>query len=133
MKYLILGVLFLLPYSSQAYNQETATYVAERAIEQGVNPALIVAVGICESDLRHKGVWGDNFKAYGIFQFWEKTFNWMSKQSSGSVLDWKSFEDQVDVAIWAFKNGYRSHWTCAKMYKNVTVLTEPAHKHLAMK
>lgn len=121
MKFLIL-LAFLLPLPSFAYNFEMAEYIANRAKDAGLNPAIMVSVAICESgkSLNDKAV-GDNGNARGVWQFWKKTFNWMSQSASTTPLNYLDFEHQTEVAIWAFKNGFSNHWTCARQFKHLSL------------
>lgn len=70
----------------------------------------------CESGNRHDEVWGDNNKAYGLFQFWEGTFNDFVKEANmeDMKMDWKSPEHQFRVWKWAYYNGKLNHWSCYK-------------------
>jgi len=84
---------------------------AERKWE--VQDFLLVSVAQCESGLRHYGVWGDNYRSYGIFQFWESTFYKYADEG----MDWKDLDDQIDTAAKMFSLGIRSCWTCySKLY-----------------
>lgn len=112
MRYLI-GVLFgLLPTSVfGAYDLDVAYKIAEKAKEYGNSPSVSVAVLICESNLRHEGVYGDKGNAYGIAQFWASTFRTF-KMLAGMDLDYKDMDDQIELFSWAMANGKQNHWTC---------------------
>lgn len=69
-------------------------------------------VMLCESTGKIDAI-GDNGKAYGLFQFWENTFNLFSKEM-GESLEYKNPEDQVKLASWAFSKGKQPHWSCWK-------------------
>lgn len=64
----------------------------------------------CESSGKIDAV-GDNGRAYGLFQFWENTFNLFAKDL-GEKLEWKNPEHQIKLASWAFSKGKQTHWTC---------------------
>ena len=69
-------------------------------------------VMMCESNGKIDAV-GDKDKAYGLFQFWENTFNLFAKDL-GEKLEWKNPEHQIKLASWAFSKGKQTHWTCWK-------------------
>ena len=72
----------------------------------------------CESGGRHEGVWGDNGKAYGIAQFWERTFYWFAEMAELENPDWYNREQQLYLLGWGLENGYANHWTC---YRTLTI------------
>ena len=76
-----------------------------------LTPSLKKVVA-CESSFR-EDVYGDGGLAYGPFQFHKRTFEWMAKSSGLTMADYYDPLDQTKIALWAFKNGYASHWTCA--------------------
>lgn len=69
----------------------------------------------CESGNRIE-VWGDNNNAFGLFQFWEGTFNEFVKEANmeDMKMDWKNPEHQFRVWKWAYYNGKLNRWTCYK-------------------
>lgn len=69
-------------------------------------------VMLCESSGKIDAV-GDNGKAFGLFQFWENTFNLFAKDL-GEKLEWKNPEHQIKLASYAFSVGKQTHWTCWK-------------------
>lgn len=74
--------------------------------------ALIADIVACESSGRHKGLWGDGGKSYGIAQFQKNTFYYLAKKAGVSGLKWKSREDQLWLLRWSIDNGYGDNWTC---------------------
>lgn len=113
-------------YTKQLTIQEQ---IEQRAIKYGVDAQLLLAVANCESNFKHKNIYGDGGLAYGTFQFHEKTFNMFSKeyniQRSKLGLkevdfQYKEFDSQLELFAWAFKNSYSSHWTCTKIVKQKT-------------
>lgn len=64
----------------------------------------------CESnwDFKAKNEKGQSF---GVMQFQKRTFNWFNKLKDDN-LDFNSPYDQIELAVWAFNNGYESHWDC---------------------
>jgi hypothetical protein len=72
---------------------------------------------MCESE--GKMVWGDldlEYKAFGVAQFQERTFNWLSKLS-GKKLDYDNQEHQKELLRWALENNYGYLWTCYNKVK----------------
>lgn len=89
-------------------------------------------VGFCESSNRHEGVWGDNGKAYGKYQFWEKTFDSLAKKAGRPELQWQSERDQEWLFTWAIQNGYGRLWTCYNTikYKRTTAKMKVNNRYL---
>jgi hypothetical protein len=77
----------------------------------------VIKILSCESGFKHDGVWGDDFRSYGIAQFQEKTFNELKKLAEKPNYKWKSQKDQMELLKWAIKNGYAKKWTCATVNK----------------
>ena len=105
-----LGTLFI----------EGGSAVKGVAIPSWFNPqtyAVMEAIIQCESSGEHEGKWGDiekKYPAYGIAQFQERTFYWLSEKA-GTKGNWKNKYDQIDLLEWAIDNGYSYLWTCAKI------------------
>ena len=66
----------------------------------------------CESNIRHKGIWGDGGKSYGIAQFQLATFKDLREKAGRPELRWKNRDDQIWLLDWALRNGYGRYWTC---------------------
>jgi hypothetical protein len=66
----------------------------------------------CESGFRHDGIWGDGGRSYGIAQFKQRTFKWLSGLAGRPDLRWANKHDQLYLLDWAIENGYARHWTC---------------------
>jgi hypothetical protein len=66
----------------------------------------------CESGFRHDGIWGDGGRSYGIAQFKQRTFRWLSGLAGRNNLRWANKHDQIWLLDWAVENGYAKHWTC---------------------
>jgi len=64
----------------------------------------------CESSLR-PNVFGDNGRAYGVYQFHKPTFYEFSAKF-GEELDYYNSEHNIKLAIWALANDREYHWTC---------------------
>lgn len=72
---------------------------------------------ICESNNKHDGVWGDNGKAYGRFQFWKIGFYDLVEKTGNQdlLLNWQNSTDQYFIYKEAYKIGEVSQkWTCYK-------------------
>jgi len=127
MKKLTIALLLLVPFASSAYSLDMASYVGERAREAGLNPALVVAIGICESQLvpsayNHKGE-----HSRGIFQ--------INGDAWPNVSPIQAFNFEFNVA-WAIRHmqaGRFSMWSrCWKPYRNVSMFLSPLdYPHIA--
>ena len=67
---------------------------------------------LCESNVKHHGVWGDGGKSYGIAQFQYVTFNELRKEAGRPDLHWKDRDDQLWLLDWALRHGYGKYWSC---------------------
>lgn len=68
----------------------------------GANPVIVDKVIQCESGYNNSAI-GDGKNAQGIGQFWEETFNRMSKKL-GEKLDYNSSHDQIKLLSFAMAN-----------------------------
>ena len=101
------------------------------ATQYGVDPQKSLAVAKCESGLNPEAV-GDHGKAYGLYQFWEGTFNKFASEL-GEKMDYHNPDDQIKLANWAFSKGYGLiHWTCwdGKVVKKPDLTPEEAQARL---
>jgi hypothetical protein len=71
-----------------------------------------LAILLCESGVKHEGVWGDGGRSYGICQFQYRTFDWMRRSAGRPELRWKNRNDQLWLLDWALRNGHGKYWTC---------------------
>ena len=81
----------------------------------GVSAKTIERVARCESGLNPyaKGDYRNGEPmAYGVMQFWRKTFEAFREESDVNDLEYKNWMHQIDLAYWAFGNGKKSHWVC---------------------
>lgn len=69
---------------------------------------------LCESNVRHTGVWGDGGKSYGICQFQYATFKDLREEAGRPELRWKNRDDQLWLLDWALRHGYGGRWACYK-------------------
>lgn len=88
--------------------------VIHTSLAYGVDPIPALEVLKCESGLRHSGVYGDQGAAYGVAQFHRPTFEMFKREIGASYLDYKDLDSQIELFVWALKNGKASHWTCAR-------------------
>ncbi|MBI5421324.1 MAG: transglycosylase family protein [Parcubacteria group bacterium] len=69
----------------------------------------------CESGGKNVKIIDSNgYYSYGILQFQKATWDGWSRES-GIVGDPMVPEDAIQMARWAIKNGFISHWTCARI------------------
>ena len=99
------------------YKIHSSTHILN--YEQEMNKIKVIANKViqCESEGRHN-LWGDlNYPhhAYGILQFQQRTFIWLTKLSGKRALKWKNKENQVELFEWAIKNNYGYLWTCYRI------------------
>lgn len=74
----------------------------------------LAKVAFCESSFRHEGVYGDKGRAYGVFQFWKSTFDYFASKAQAEEMNYYSMDDQIQLAVYAYKTKQMSHWTCYK-------------------
>ena len=119
-------------YNLNSYINSSDSGSAEGGVEDTVpyedpaNPVLAVGtidinlmlnwVINCESSGRHEGVWG-NQGEYGILQFKEKTFYWLSEKYD-FIGDWKNQDDQI-ILFMLTSDKDKEHWTCWRKYQNL--------------
>lgn len=77
----------------------------------GVKKEVAIQVARCESEFKLTAV-GDGGKAYGVFQFHKPTFTEFAKKFGDETLEYKNFEHQTELAVWAISQGKGYHWTC---------------------
>jgi len=65
------------------------------------------ALAFYESSFRE--VYGDNGRAWGIFQYHKKTFDWLSRKYKVK-LNYKSTLDQIKLTILAYKDNRMDLW-----------------------
>jgi hypothetical protein len=71
-------------------------------------------VGYHESRNNHNVKNGDNGLAKGLYQFHDKTFDWMKGLAGMTNLNIAREKDQEILFEWAIENGYGRHWSCIK-------------------
>ena len=104
--------------------QQIHNYILTMSDIYGANRIEMIGTSNCESDWIKRPEYaitaiGDKGKAYGLWQFWEKTFDRWSKESKMPQLKYKNWQDQTRLAAWAFSKGerYKDDWVCyTKMF-----------------
>jgi len=102
---------------------EAEYYIINPHIEK-----ILTVVAKCESEAIHER-WGDcdksgienekHCKAYGILQFHQETFDWMTKLFHMTDLNRMNKEHQIKVGRRAFQSKKLSkHWTCWRKHYN---------------
>lgn len=81
------------------------------AKEYNIPARWLTNLATCESSYGTRLV-GDGGNARGVYQYWNRTWEWFEKLS-GMDLDRESYFDQSRLSAWALANGYGSHWTCS--------------------
>lgn len=71
-----------------------------------------LSILLCESGIKHEGVWGDGGESYGIAQWQYATFKDLRELAGRPWLKWKNRDDQIWLLDWALRNGYGKYWTC---------------------
>ena len=83
----------------------------------GVSAKMIENVVRCESNFNPRAI-GDKGKAYGVLQFWRKTFDLFKDEANMEQLKYEAWKNQIDLGYWAFGHDKREHWVCyTKLYK----------------
>ena len=90
-------------------------YIISMAQKYGADSELLLKIASCESRFNPsaQGDWRSEtkeFMANGLFQFWIGTFNTFKKESGLLHLKYDSWEDQAELAAWAFANKKQMHW-----------------------
>lgn len=98
---------YIVPITNPSFPIKTLSL----SITMGIDTE-VARVIMCESGGQHEGVWGDHGKAYGIAQFWEKTFYWLADLAQLKDPDWYNREQQIYLLEWGIENGYGYLWTC---------------------
>src|SRR3990167_4442144 len=94
--------------------RETIVKLIRSTYESEADPEELIKTAHCESRIRHDGIYGDQGKAFGLFQYWQGTFEAFKKDADMPHLEYKNLESQITLTSWAFSQGwkYKRHWTC---------------------
>jgi hypothetical protein len=101
-------------------------YIKQYSSEFNIPEAWLNNLASCESTFRPT-VYGDGGNAYGLFQYWQPTWNEFARKY-GKPLNRSSPKDQVELTAWALKNGYGKRWSCD--YKTGLVRTDLIYSNL---
>lgn len=105
-------VIIIKPASPEVKSPKVAIALAVE--KYGVSEKTLTALAMCESSMRHDGVYGDSTLAYGLFQFHRPTFDMFKVKAGHPEFQYENMADQAELTAWALKNGYAAHWTCMK-------------------
>lgn len=102
------------------YQIHSSTHILN--YEQEMEKIKVIANKVmgCESPDGEHDHWGDlnyKYKAYGILQFQQRTFIWLSNLSGKKNMKWKNKNHQIQLFEWAVKNNYGYLWTCYRWYE----------------
>jgi hypothetical protein len=87
-------ILLAIRYVSQLYGVEDDELIRTIACESGFNNEAIGKAG-----------------EIGLAQFMPSTWELWNKKR-GTTLEIHRIQNQIDMAAWAFGQGYQRHWTC---------------------
>ena len=107
---LVMSFLFIVAFPSGSIGK----WDDHHAIFESVLASQKKQIAVCESGERHYGVWGDNHRAYGKYQFHKATFDRLKIKYSYPQLRWESLKDQEWLFDKAIRNGDAGEWTCAR-------------------
>ena len=117
---MVFYIIFLFPYqianSSFVLDEEKYAKEIEKYNKQK-QEVVVKKIIQCESEGKHD-VWGDKnyiYPAYGILQFQQRTFYWLSSISGKKNLKWKNKDHQIELLKWALQNGQGELWTCYRI------------------
>lgn len=86
------------------------SYVAKKYL---IDDRPLIKTLECESGFNNEAI--GKAGEIGIAQFMPGTWEMWNKER-GLTLEIHRVQNQLDMAAWAFKQGYQKHWTCWKMY-----------------
>ena len=95
---------------AKAQSAEVASAIHAAAVRHGVSEAYLFKVSWCESRWSPSATSRGGHR--GLFQFSDDTWRWMSWQAGLTGASPYDAWAAADVAAWAFRNGYASHWSC---------------------
>lgn len=93
-----------------------ASIITVAANRYGIDPTRALRIAQCESGLNPRA---SNLNYYagggnptGLFQYLPETWNRIGSRSPYGVGNIYSAEDQANVTMWAWANGYAGEWEC---------------------
>lgn len=88
----------------------------------GVSSKTMTKVMVCESEAKDDAV-GDKGKAYGPFQWWQESWDDVSKQYAREFghreFDRTDPRDQAELTAYAFSKKQQRRWTCYRKLVSV--------------
>ena len=94
-----------------AQSPEVRAAIHQAATRHGVSERWLRDVAWCES--RYLSWATGRAGEQGLMQFLPGTWRWMSARAGWAGASPYDPYAAADVAAWAFRNGYASHWSCA--------------------
>lgn len=90
--------------------------ITKAALKHGIDPARAVRIANCESTLnpqaQNTGYYAGGGHPTGLFQYLPETWNRIGSRSPYGVGNIYSAQDQANVTMWAWANGYAGEWEC---------------------
>ena len=102
-----------------ASSNDLKDYLAQLVTKYGLdggNYKQIYNVIVCESNFKID-TYSKNKISFGIAQFTSDTWSDFNKERKTDLNYYNPF-DQLDMMVWAFKNGYNERWDCFRMLYN---------------
>lgn len=95
---------------------EIQNYISQKAIEYGLDPQRMLRIAKCESGFNpgaiNKNYYAGGGNPSGLYQYLPETWSRIGGRSglqADNVFDW---QQNVNVTMWAFANGYAGEWAC---------------------
>lgn len=97
-------------------SSSVASIITDAANRHGIDPARALRIATCESGLnvlaRNTGYYAGGGNPTGLFQYLPETWQRIGSRSPYGVGDIYSAQDQANVTMWAWANGYAGEWEC---------------------
>lgn len=98
-------------------SSDVVSIITKAAVKHGIDPARALRIANCESTLnpraQNTGYYAGGGHPTGLFQYLPETWNRIGSRSPYGVGDIYSAQDQANVTMWAWANGYASEWECS--------------------
>ena len=102
---------------------QIAYYIDAIATKWGLDSTKMGEVADCESGwqddaqeaIKAKGDYRNGVPmAFGLWQYWEKTFNRWKIEANMLELEYTNWRHQTELTGFAWSKGYQNSWTCHK-------------------
>ena len=99
-------------------NSSVQQMIIDASARYGVSSDYMLRIAFCESGyqgsvVNYNYTAGDGTNPTGVFQFIRSTYTWFAAEAGFPVQDDRlNAYNNINVAVWAFANGYASHWEC---------------------